>query len=185
MGLGARRLWPVYGSLVTAVVCALWAHTAKAKTDQKDYDEATCAGFVIESRKLEKSGVTGLLAMSPDEVSKAHGRTGLDKVRRYLTVRERILFQCPIGIENAAVRQIRSAATSDVPPPLPVRGPRQTKVVPADIAPLPVKSSISRVARPKIVKPKTRPKKSTSRVTVPLPVKRKTPFRHKFNGSES
>ncbi len=100
------------------------------------------------------------------------GKAAIERVRRYLSVREGLLFHCRPGVENEVLAKIRRPETRLRMPPLPTRGPLQSAVTPRKPETSPVKRANAKPAAPQDA-------------SVPLPVQRKEPFRFPKSSNDS
>lgn len=109
---------------------------------------ATCTKLALETKALERGGVEKFLKMKPQNVVADHGRPVVERVRHYISLKEQVLFRCPLNVLNATAAPIADRA--GIAPPLPVKGPRRRARVrsrsprggtPRLLVPLPVKRS--------------------------------------------
>ncbi len=133
----------VFGAVCAVLVGFGFDRGASARADTPP-DRATCIKLALEKDKLEKGGVDTYLAMKPQKVLSSHGRTVVDQVRHYITLRETVLFRCPRNVLNATAAPIDERRL--IKPPLPVQGPkRAVRVRPRQrlLVPLPVQRQSS------------------------------------------
>lgn len=101
---------------------------------------AQCKKLALEKKALDKSGVRQYLAMSPEKVAAERGKPVVERVRYYIALSEKVLFQCPRYVLNANITV--HAQDSSVVPPLPVKGPKRrvrVRRLKQPLVPLPVK----------------------------------------------
>jgi len=108
-----------------------------------------CAKLSLEKKSLEARGVRQFLKLPPAVVQRDHGAQTIERVRSYISVREKVLFECPKNIRNANAAIVAQRVTT--PPPLPVQGPFRPPQTAA-------RASVTRASGP--------------RAPVPLPVQR-------------
>ena len=100
---------------------------------------AECIKLALEKKALDKTDVRKYLAMAPQKVAAEFGKPFVERVRHYIALSEKVLFQCPRYVLNANVT-VHSQDTS-VMPPLPAKGPKRVRVrrLKQPLVPLPVK----------------------------------------------
>jgi hypothetical protein len=98
-----------------------------------------CVKLAEQKEALDKGDIHQLLAMKPELVLVQHGKLVVEKVRTYIALSEKVLFQCPPNVLNGTARSL--ASDDDELPPLPGKGPRRAKVeLPrGTLVPLPTK----------------------------------------------
>lgn len=109
---------------------------------------AECKQLALEKKALDKSDVRRYLTMSPEKVAEERGKPVVERVRHYIALSEKVLFQCPRHVLNANVT-LHSQDTSVVPP-LPVKGPKRrvrVRRLKQPLVPLPVKRQSRRSDR--------------------------------------
>ncbi|MGF1650157.1 MAG: hypothetical protein ACFCUN_06890 [Hyphomicrobiaceae bacterium] len=94
----------------------VWSRSVSAQT----LDQDTCLRLNAERAQLQANRVPEHIARGPvwarDNLSAAE----IEAVRRYISVEERLRFECPIGFDNAVMVAIRSGTRLVPPPPVPV-----------------------------------------------------------------
>lgn len=141
-GLGMRCAL-VFG-VVWAVLTSFGLDRPASARAEPRLDRAICTKLTLEKKKLEKAGIEAYLAMKPQKVLSARGRPVVDQVRHYISLREKVLFRCPLNVLNATAAPI--GQRQRVKPPLPVKGPkRAVRLRPRQrlLVPLPVKRQSS------------------------------------------
>ena len=117
-------------------------HAASARGETPLGRDA-CTKLALERKSLEKGGIRKYLAMQPQNVVSTYGLAVVERVRHYISLSEKVLFQCPLNVLNATAAPL--ASRSGMVPPLPVKGPRRRARVgvrvraPRLLVPLPVK----------------------------------------------
>ncbi len=111
---------------------------AAARGDGK-LGRAECTKLALEKKALDKSDVRKYLAMAPQRVAAEFGQSLVERVRHYMALSEKVLFQCPRYVLNA--NAVSLGDRSKVVPPLPVKGPLRARVrrLRRPLVPLPVK----------------------------------------------
>ena len=130
--------------VVWAVLMSSWLDRPASARAETLPDRATCTKLALEKNKLEKRGVGAFLAMKPQKVLSSHGRSVVDQVRHYITLREAVLFRCPRNVLNATAAPVDQRRLAK--PPLPVKGPkRAVRIRPRRplLVPLPVQRQSS------------------------------------------
>ena len=100
---------------------------------------AECTKLALEKKALDKSDVRKYLEMPPQKVAAEFGRPFVERVRHYIALSEKVLFQCPSFVLNANAAPVGERAK--IVPPLPAKGPLRARVrkLRRPLVPLPVK----------------------------------------------
>ena len=109
---------------------------------------AECTKLALEKKALDKSDVRKYLAMAPQRVAAEFGKPLVERVRHYIALSEKVLFQCPRYVLNANTASLGKG--SKIIPPLPVKGPLRARVrrLRRPLVPLPVKRQSGRLNIP-------------------------------------
>ena len=84
---------------------------------------AQCVKMALKKTKLQKGGVRNILAMQPSAVRQQLGNPGIERVRSYIALREKVLFHCPADVLNLTATSLRQK--QKFIPPLPQKRPRR------------------------------------------------------------
>lgn len=128
------------GSVLGVMICCGIGGAATARAEA-ELARPACVKLALRKKRLDNSRLRRFLAMSPEKVRSEHGRPVMERVRNYIALSEKVLFKCPPFVLNATMAPLRWRMSR--PPPLPTRGPKQTRSVRprGGLVPLPVKRS--------------------------------------------
>ena len=135
VGLGVGVMWAV----LAGIGVGLGFSGAAAARSDSPLPRAACGKLVQEKKALDRGDVRKYLAMAPQIVATEFGKPVVERVRHYIALSEKVLFQCPRHVLNANIGATGRGA--QVMPPLPVKGPAQARVRRPNrlLVPLPVK----------------------------------------------
>jgi hypothetical protein len=99
----------------------------------------TCMKLAEQKDAMDNSDIRQFLAMNPATVRAQHGQLVVERVRNYISLSEKVLFQCPPNVLNRTALSLEGDA--DEVPPLPAKGPKRARIeLPrGTLVPLPTK----------------------------------------------
>lgn len=107
------------------LACFALVGTAAAHSDAL-LERTVCVKLALEQKAMEADGIQALLALPPADIVAQRGRSIAQKVRGYIDLREKVLFQCPLHVLNATAAPLEER--EKYMPPLPLKGPRRARV---------------------------------------------------------
>jgi hypothetical protein len=117
-----RRLW-IFSLSVALIAGGMTSGALELRAETAQTTRAQCVKMALKKAKLEKGGVRKILAMRPSAVRLQLGNPGIERVRSYIALREKVLFHCPADVLNLTASSLRGQ--QKFIPPLPQKRPRR------------------------------------------------------------
>jgi hypothetical protein len=116
-----RRLW-IFSIWTGLIVGGVISGSVKVDAEAVGTTRAQCVKMALKKANLEKSGIRKIMAMQPSDVRSKFGDPGIERVRGYIALREKVLFNCPADVLNMTAAALRR--DKKLIPPLPQKRPK-------------------------------------------------------------